>query len=58
MPSKEERRRQWKEAEKDTVILHMFQRGKNSPNPSPFVLKLETFLRMADIKWVHIKSGN
>jgi hypothetical protein len=35
----------------DVVILHQFPRGLNAPSPSPFALKLETWLRMADIKY-------
>lgn len=37
--------------EKDTVILHMFERARHCPSPSPFPIKLETFLRMAEIKY-------
>ena len=37
--------------EKDTVILHMFERARNCPNPSPYPIKLETFMRMAGIKY-------
>lgn len=48
---KQQRRKCWAEAGRDVVVLHMFGRGKNCPNLSPFVLKLETYLRMADIKY-------
>ena len=37
---------------KDVVILHQFPRGRITPSISPFVMKLETYLRMADIKYV------
>ena len=37
---------------KDVVVLHMFDRFDQAPNPSPYPLKVETFLRMADIKYV------
>jgi len=36
---------------KDVVILHQFPRGYKAPSQSPFVLKLETWLRMAGIKY-------
>lgn len=36
---------------KGVVILHCFKRGTTIPNISPFVLKLETFLRMANIPY-------
>lgn len=36
---------------KDTVILHCIERGKPIPSISPFVLKLETYLRMVDIPY-------
>ena len=42
---------EWKKAEKDVVILHAFERGRFCPNLSPFPIKLETFLRMADINY-------
>jgi len=47
-----QRRQRWAEAGKDVVVLHQFQRGTHVPNLSPFALKLETWLRMADIKYV------
>ncbi|KAJ6648965.1 Failed axon connections like [Pseudolycoriella hygida] len=37
--------------EKSKVILHSTDRGKLCPNASPFVLKLETYLRMAEIPY-------
>ena len=36
---------------KDVVIVHQFPRNPKIPSPSPFCLKLETWLRMADIKY-------
>ncbi|XP_047484501.1 failed axon connections homolog isoform X2 [Penaeus chinensis] len=48
---KQERRRKWNEAGKDVVVLHMFNRGYTCPSLSPFVVKLETYLRMADIPY-------
>jgi hypothetical protein len=49
-PPRAERER-WNNLGKDVVVLHQFARGKTIPSPSPFVLKLETFLRVADIKY-------
>ncbi|XP_069969457.1 failed axon connections homolog [Penaeus vannamei] len=46
-----ERRRKWSEAGKDVVVLHMSRRGYSCPSLSPFVLKLETYLRMAEIPY-------
>ena len=43
----------WNEAGKDVVVLHQFQRGRFCPNPSPFPIKLETFLRINKIKYVN-----
>ena len=36
---------------RDTVILHGFPRPKTTPNFSPFILKLETFLKAAKIPY-------
>jgi glutathione S-transferase len=36
---------------RDTVVLHQFPRGKFVPSMSPYCLKLETWLRMAEIKY-------
>jgi len=47
-----QRRQRWAEVGKDVVVLHQFERGTNMPNLSPFALKLETWLRMAGIKYV------
>eukprot|EP00095_Tigriopus_kingsejongensis_P011044 maker-scaffold109_size355148-snap-gene-2.24 protein:Tk11044 transcript:maker-scaffold109_size355148-snap-gene-2.24-mRNA-1 annotation:"gst-n-metaxin-like protein" len=37
--------------EKDTVVLHQFDRGRTCPSPSPYPIKLETYLRMAKLKY-------
>lgn len=44
-------RKRWNNAGKDVVVLHIFQRGKYCPNLSPYVIKLEMYLRMADIQY-------
>jgi hypothetical protein len=41
---------EWDAVGKDVVVLHMFDRAIHAPNPSPFPLKLETWLRMNNIK--------
>jgi glutathione S-transferase len=41
----------FKDTPKDVVILHQLKRGKTVPNLSPFALKLETYLRMANIPY-------
>lgn len=46
-----QRRQRWSKVGKDVVVLHQFERATNMPHLSPFALKLETFLRMADIKY-------
>jgi hypothetical protein len=43
----------WNAAGKDVVILHQFPRARYCPNPSPYPIKLETFLRMNNIKYVN-----
>ena len=40
-----------KDENRATVILHQLSRGKFTPCISPFALKLETYLRMADIPY-------
>ncbi len=35
----------------DTVLLHDFGRGPWTPSAGPYVMKLETFLRMAKIPY-------
>ena len=42
----------WNAVGKDIVILHQIQRARYCPNGSPYPIKLETFLRMHDIKYV------
>ncbi|KAK7082016.1 hypothetical protein SK128_002001 [Halocaridina rubra] len=48
---KQMRRKKWNNAGKDVAVLHMFRRGYFSPNLSPFVMKLEMYLRMARIPY-------
>lgn len=45
-------RKKWNNAGKDVVVLHQFFRGKYCINLSPYAVKVETFLRLADIKYV------
>ena len=40
---------------KGIIIVHQFPRGKNAPSPSPYPIKLETFLRMNKIPF---EAGN
>ena len=46
-------RAEWDSVGKDVVLLHQINRGYTVPSLSPFPLKLETYLRMADIKYVN-----
>nr|XP_045603775.1 failed axon connections homolog [Procambarus clarkii]XP_045603776.1 failed axon connections homolog [Procambarus clarkii]XP_045603777.1 failed axon connections homolog [Procambarus clarkii] len=48
---RQNRRKLWNNVGKDVVVLHMFDRGRYCPNLSPFVVKLETYLRMAEIPY-------
>ncbi|KAK7067236.1 hypothetical protein SK128_002944 [Halocaridina rubra] len=48
---KQKKRKEWNSVGKDVVVVHTFERTKVVPNLSPFALKLETYLRMADIKY-------
>jgi glutathione S-transferase len=41
----------WNNTPKDVVILHGIPRSPTIPSASPFILKLETYLRMAKIKY-------
>jgi glutathione S-transferase len=45
-------RRKWNEAGKDVVVLHMLPRAFKTLNLSPFPAKLETFLKINNIKYV------
>lgn len=36
---------------KDVVLVHAFPKGRFAPNVSPFVLRLETYLRLAKIPY-------
>lgn len=44
-------RQRWERVGQDKVVLHQFTRGSLTPSPSPFPLKLETYLRMAGIPY-------
>lgn len=46
-------RAEWNSMEQDVVVLHVFHRSKQMVQPSPFCLKLETFLRANKIKESH-----
>ncbi len=50
----EEARSKWAKAGENVVVLHQFPRAaiRNCLSASPFAVKLETFLRMANIKYV------
>jgi glutathione S-transferase len=41
----------WKKTPKNTVIFHGIPRGRTVPMGSPFVLKLETYLKVANIAY-------
>jgi len=43
----------WNNLEEDLVILHQFSRARFCPSPSPYPIKLETFLRMHNIKYIN-----
>ncbi|KAL3890845.1 hypothetical protein ACJMK2_003120 [Sinanodonta woodiana] len=40
----------------DTVVLHQFERSVFAPSLSPFAMKLETYLRMAEIPYTNVFS--
>lgn len=43
---------------KDAIILHQFARPNNGvPSLSPFCLKMETYLRMADLPYQNYFGG-
>ncbi len=42
----------WKELDEDVVVLHQFPRPLASISASPFPAKLETFLRIAKIRYI------
>ena len=42
---------EWARAGKDVVVFHQFDRPRSAPSGSPFPIKLETFLRMAGVKY-------
>ena len=42
---------------RDKVILFQFPRGSRAPSHSPFTLKLETYLRMANIPYQVSETG-
>jgi len=48
---KSQQRKKWNAVGKNVVVLHQIQRGKHTPSISPFPLKLETYLRMANIPY-------
>ncbi|KAK7073891.1 hypothetical protein SK128_011751 [Halocaridina rubra] len=48
---KQQLRKKWDSIGKDVVLLHQFQRGKYCVNLSPFAIKVETYLRLAKIKY-------
>ncbi|XP_056458745.1 failed axon connections homolog [Gadus chalcogrammus] len=51
-------RKEQKLDSKDAIILHQFSRPKNGvPSLSPFCLKMETFLRMADLPYQNYFDG-
>ena len=53
MSVKAELRRKWDNVGKDVVVIHSTPRAKVFPNLSPYPIKLETFCRMADIRFVN-----
>lgn len=44
-------RAKWNNTPKDVVILHAVNGGASVIHGSPFVVKVETFLRMAEISF-------
>ncbi len=51
MASEEAELRQlWNSRPKDVVTLHTFDRSPTSPNSSPYPVKVETYMRIMNIK--------
>jgi hypothetical protein len=48
----DEARLRWLAVDKDVVVLHTFPRPNTSISMSPFVAKLEAFLRLAEVKYI------
>ncbi|KAL7633402.1 UNVERIFIED_CONTAM: hypothetical protein RMT77_016273 [Armadillidium vulgare] len=48
---RKKQRKEWNSAGENVVVLHGFSRATSCPNLSPFVLKLETYMRMSDIQY-------
>ena len=46
------KQKEWDNIGKDTVVLHLFSRGNTCISLTPFVIKVELFLRMNNIKYV------
>lgn len=49
--SAKRRRSRWNSLGRDAVVLHCPRRGRFAPSMSPFVIKLESFLRLANIPY-------
>ncbi|XP_042867421.1 failed axon connections homolog [Penaeus japonicus] len=49
--ARKNRRKRWAAVGKDLVIVHGLHKGRRTPNLSPFVLTLETYLRLAKIPY-------
>lgn len=49
--ARKNRRKRWAAVEKDVVVVHGLGKGRRTPNLSPFVLTLETYLRLAKIPY-------
>ncbi|ODM93960.1 hypothetical protein Ocin01_12723 [Orchesella cincta] len=45
------RLRRWNTSPKDVVILHGFPPAKALPNLSPYIMKVETYLRLANLRY-------
>eukprot|EP00494_Astrolonche_serrata_P031089 UN31358 len=46
-----------KDEKKDTVYLHGSGRFRKAPDGSPFVVKLETYMRVKGIKYEYVNDG-